>query len=52
MERRESTLNDIIRDFKKFTSKEMIRLIIVENKSRRKLLLDRFEFAGKNDTKI
>jgi REP element-mobilizing transposase RayT len=51
-EGQENTLSDILRDFKKFTSKEMIRLIMEENESRRKWLLDRFEFAGRNDRKI
>ncbi len=45
-------LSDILRDFKKFTNKEIIRTIQNTNESRRKWLLNRFEFAGKFNTKI
>jgi len=45
-------LSDIIRDFKKFTSKELIRLIQEEPESRRDWMLDRFEFAGRFNPKI
>ncbi len=51
-ENQPNTLSDILRDFKKFTSKEIIRLIDEENESGRKWLLDRFKFAGRNDLKI
>ena len=40
-------LSDIIRDFKKFTSKEIIRKINDEPESRREWMLYRFEYAGK-----
>src|SRR3990172_4673715 len=45
-------LSDTIRDFKKFTSKELIRLIQEEPESRRYWMLDRFEFAGRYNPKI
>jgi len=40
-------LSDIIRDFKTFTSKEIISLINTENESRRHWLLHLFRFYGK-----
>lgn len=40
-------LSDILRDFKKFTSKRIIEAIKQEPESRRDWLLYRFEFAGK-----
>jgi putative transposase len=49
---KENTLSDILRDFKKFTSKKIIDNIIEEPESRRDWMLDRFEFAGRNDKKI
>ena len=45
-------LSDILRDFKKFTSKEIIREIMEYPESRRDWLLDRFEYAGRHDKKI
>ena len=46
-------VSDIMRDFKKFTSKEIIRTLLVEStESRREWMLNRFEYAGKNDKKI
>ncbi|MES2141180.1 MAG: transposase [Bacteroidota bacterium] len=45
-------LSDTIRDFKKFTSKKIIRLIQEEPESRREWMLDRFEFAGRYNPKI
>lgn len=46
-------LSNIIRDFKKFTSKAIVKAIF-ENpiESRKKWMLNRFEFAGKYDNKI
>ncbi len=46
-------LSNILRDFKKFTSKEIVRTI-QENpqESRKKWMLNRFEFSGKYDNKI
>lgn len=41
----EGLLSDIIRDFKKFTSKEIIRTIEESPESRRKWMLDLFEKA-------
>ena len=46
------TLSDILRDFKKFTSKAITRKITEIPESRRKWLLDRFEFAGRYNKKI
>ncbi len=44
---------DILRDFKKFTSKRIVSAIEEnEQESRRKWLLDRMRFAGANDRKI
>ncbi|MCE9539034.1 MAG: transposase [Bacteroidetes bacterium] len=48
----DNKLSDILRDFKKFTSKEIIRLIQEEPESRREWMLDRFEFAGRYNPKI
>jgi putative transposase len=45
-------LSEIIRDFKKFTSKAIVQAIKSENESRSEWMLNRFEFAGKNDKKI
>ena len=46
-------LSNILRDFKKFTSKEIVSAI-KENpqESRKKWMLNRFEFAGRYDNKI
>ncbi len=48
-----SNLSDILRDFKKFTSKAIIKEIM-ENalESRKKWMLSEFAFAGKYDNKI
>jgi len=40
-------LFEIVRDFKKFTNKLLIREIIESNESRKKWLLNKFEFAGR-----
>ncbi|KAA9325630.1 REP-associated tyrosine transposase [Adhaeribacter soli] len=45
-------LSDILRDFKKFTSKALIKALQEEPESRREWLLDRFAFAGTCDPKI
>jgi putative transposase len=45
-------LSNILRDFKKYTSKGIIDLIREELESRKEWMLDRFEFAGKNNSKI
>jgi len=45
-------LSDIIRDFKRHTSKLITKTIETENESRKEWMLNRFEFAGKNDNKI
>jgi len=48
----DGNLSDILRDFKKFTSKEIVRLIQEEPESRREWMLDKFEFAGRYNPKI
>ena len=49
----EFTLGDILRDFKKYTSKKIIESIESNpEESRKKWLLNLFGFAGKNDKKI
>lgn len=45
-------LADIMRDFKKFTSKKVVKTIQEINESRRDWLLDKFEFAGRWNPKI
>jgi putative transposase len=45
-------LSDILRDFKKFTSKRIIDAIKEEPESRRDWLLYRFEYAGKFRTNV
>ena len=49
----DNKVSDILQDFKKFTSKEIIRTLLVEStESRREWMVNRFEYAGKNDKKI
>ena len=46
-------VSDIMRDFKKFTSKQILHTLLNEiGESRRDWMLNRFEYAGKNDKKI
>lgn len=45
-------LSDILRDFKKFTAKQIIKAIEEEPESRRDWLLYRFEYAGKFKSRI
>ena len=45
-------LSDVIRDFKKYTSKRIIEQIKTEPESRREWLLNQFERAGKGSKKI
>jgi putative transposase len=45
-------LSGILRDFKKYTSKQIVVAIGKENESRREWMLNRFEYAGVNDKKI
>jgi REP element-mobilizing transposase RayT len=45
-------ISDIIRDFKKFTAKTIVKLICEIPESRKEWLLYRFEFAGKFDNRI
>ena len=47
-----NNLSDIIRDFKKFTNKNLIRSIKETPESRRDWMLNLFWYAGKNDKKI
>ena len=45
-------LSDILRDYKKFTSKEIVKTIETTSESRSKWMLNRFEYAGKYNPKI
>ena len=45
-------LPDIMRDFKKFTSKRIAETVQLINESRKEWLLDKFEFAGRYNSKI
>jgi len=51
-ERSENNLSDILRDFKKFTSKKIIKEIEEGTESRKKWMLNQFEFAGRYNLKI
>ena len=44
-------LSDLMRDFKKFTSKSIVAAIKEINESRKEWLLDKFEFAGRTNLK-
>ena len=46
-----NTLSDILRDFKKYTSKAIIREIIAEPESRREWMLEYFRKAGGNSNR-
>jgi len=49
----ENTLSDILRDFKKHTSKKILSLLESDiEESRREWMLNRFEYAAQNDNKI
>ena len=48
----DSNLSDILRDFKKFTSKAFINTMKEMPESRRDWMLNRFWYAGKNNKKI
>jgi REP element-mobilizing transposase RayT len=41
------SMSDILRDFKKYTSKKIIQSILENPESRRDWMIDRFKFAGK-----
>jgi len=45
-------LSDTIRDFKKFTSKQLVKQIMQEPESRRSWMLNRFYYVGKYNKKI
>ena len=45
-------ISDVMRDFKKFTSKKVLADIQTINESRKEWLVDRFEFAGRFNSKI
>lgn len=45
-------ISEIIRDFKKFTSKSIVKLVSEIPESRKEWMLYRFEFAGKFDNRI
>ena len=46
------TLSDILRDFKKFTNKKILHEIETGTESRRKWMLNQFEFPGRYNSKI
>jgi REP element-mobilizing transposase RayT len=46
------SISDIMRDFKKFTSKKIVKTIQEINESRKEWMLDKFEFAGRWNPKI
>lgn len=49
----DASVSDILRDFKKFTSKRILAELEEDpQESRREWMLDRFHFAGANDKKI
>lgn len=49
----ENTVADIVRDFKKFTSKKILSTLLAdEHESRKEWMLNRFEYNGRNDKKI
>ncbi len=54
----ENNVSDIMRDFKKFTSKEILRTLQADGQESRRewmlsrILSGRFEYAGRNDKKI
>ena len=49
----ENKVSDIIRDFKKYTSKNILKTLKDDNlESRRVWMLNRFEYGGRNDDKI
>ncbi len=50
--KQDENLSDILRDFKKFTSKAIINNIKEAPESRRDWMLNLFWYAGKNDKKI
>ena len=45
-------LSGIIRDYKKYTSKAIVKAMQTEPESRREWMLHRFEWAGKSDKRI
>ena len=50
---REQTVGDILRDFKKFTNKKILKVLETdEHESRHVWMLDRFRFSGANDRRI
>lgn len=49
----EQGVSEVLRDFKKFTSKQIVsQLSADEHESRREWMLDRFHFAAANDKKL
>ena len=49
----DNKVSDIWRDFKKFTSNEILRTLLNEStESRQEWMLNQFEYSGKNDKKI
>ncbi|WP_153800714.1 REP-associated tyrosine transposase [Foetidibacter luteolus] len=50
-EKQRKTLSDIIRDFKKFTHREMITVIKSERESRREWMMHQFAYYGRKNPK-
>jgi putative transposase len=48
----DNTLSDVMRDFKKYTSKQIVKTINEIAESRKEWLLKHFEYAGKYNPKI
>jgi REP element-mobilizing transposase RayT len=46
------SLSEILRDFKKFTSKQIVKAVREEPESRREWMLNRFQYAGKYQQRI
>ena len=47
-----TNLSDILRDFKKYTSKKIIKAMLENPESRREWMVDRFRFAGKDKNHV
>ena len=48
----QESLSDVLRDLKKFTSKKIVKEISSGTESRKKWMLNQFEFAGRFNPKI
>ena len=52
VENKQNSLSDVMRDFKKFTSKLIVKTISKIAESRKQWLLNHFAYAGKYNPKI